>query len=67
MMHEVAAADGTGWGAGGDTVTVGKVEGDAGEGWVDSRCQGGTDVAAVVSGRQQQQQQQLWLPSWECC
>lgn len=68
MMQEAAAVDnGTGERAGGDTVTVGEVEGDtegeAGEGVVEGKSRGVIDVAAVVS----EGQQQLWPPSWECC
>lgn len=50
-------------GAGGETVTAGKVEGDTG-GAVEDKSRGWIDVAAVVSG---QQQGQLWPPSWACC
>lgn len=64
MTHEAAAVDDeTAEGAGGDTVTVGKVEGDTlGEGVVEDKSQGGIGVSAVVS-----EQQRLWPPSWECC
>lgn len=65
MTNEAAAVvdDGTGVGAGGDTVTVGEVDGDTeGQG----KSPGVIDVATVVS-EGQQQQQQLWSPSWECC
>lgn len=56
MTHEAAAVDdGTGEG---DSVTVGKVQGDTegevGEGAFEDKSRGGIDVAAVVSEQQQQ-------------